>query len=226
MSRLRVSFPDAFFWTRVAHTVRVDTGLPQRVVYAMLPMFERCLAIIPEKNVSMPASLDQVWHAALLETREYAALCAHLGHPEGIPHSTAGASDFPEELEYRRRNLAQMYAKRYDEALPAELFYPEELPLLGIRRQPARACKRAKYAEKPTHQLFVKGFTGKTMVFHVTDDVRGLDLKQMVYKKIGISVCKQRLIFAGKQLDDKRLLLTYGIDKESTIHLVLRLTGC
>ncbi|KAF5357706.1 hypothetical protein D9758_007533 [Tetrapyrgos nigripes] len=74
-------------------------------------------------------------------------------------------------------------------------------------------------------QIFVRNLNGKTMAVMVNLSGTVDQLQEQVYQKTLIPASEQRLLYAGKQLEPGRLLSDYGILKESTLHLVLRLRG-
>ena len=81
-------------------------------------------------------------------------------------------------------------------------------------------------SEKKYMQLFVKLLDGKTKTFETCPDGTIEQFKKLIEASVGMPVEQQRLICAGMQLEDGRTFSDYNIQKESTLHMVLRLRGC
>lgn len=82
--------------------------------------------------------------------------------------------------------------------------------------------------EKPkdeSFQIFLKTLAGTTKTITVNSSQTIEELKQIVEETTGNPTSQQRLVFAGRQIEDDRTLKDYNIQSESTIHMVLRLRG-
>lgn len=71
----------------------------------------------------------------------------------------------------------------------------------------------------------MKTLTGQTIILQAELSSRIYDLKIAIENTDGIHRTRQRLIFAGRQLEDNRMLSDYNIQEGSTLHLIMRLAG-
>lgn len=73
--------------------------------------------------------------------------------------------------------------------------------------------------------IFVKTLTGRTITIPVTLSETIYEIKQKIETKVDIPAEEQRLVYAGKQLEDGRTLRDYQVEENATLHLALRIRG-
>lgn len=74
--------------------------------------------------------------------------------------------------------------------------------------------------------LLVHTLTGKRLIISFEQSETVEHLKARIQDKVGMAPKDQRLVFAGKQLEDNKTLADYNMTSGSSIHIVLRLRGC
>ena len=90
---------------------------------------------------------------------------------------------------------------------------------------PSQSIIEAYFYNNDGFQLFVKTLTGKTITLSAQPYYKVIYIKEMIKLREGIPMDEQRLVFSGIALEDNRTIAYFDIQKESTIHLVLRLRG-
>ena len=174
--------------------------------------------------------MDDMWHAAILNTSFYASLQTKLGltihhRPSGATEADAGARA------ERLVNLTNVYRMRYDEepiGLNVEPSKEEATIEVPVNNDPISIVALSSIGRSRKTRLIVRPMTTVE------------ELVELIYDTEGTPPLQQRLIFNGMQMKSgygvcldhnpfvplNKPLWSYGIVCDSVVHIVLRLTGC
>ncbi len=188
------------------------------------------------KLLSPPPLVDLVWHTHILDTAGYTLFCTIVGG-QLVHHNPNGGLDAAAQAERYRRTY-EAYKASFN-MVPDPKFWPAptEDAVTPPPPPPPPPKKRKANEDNDTMTVFVKTLTGKTISLHLPRSATVRDAVKEVERVDNISVDLQRLIFGGRQItpfmtdrkaraDWLKPLASYGIQHESTIHLVLRMGGC
>jgi hypothetical protein len=196
--------------------------------------------------------VDFMWHAAILDTVAYAALQKEVGMTiHHRPASLNPTPEEETQATQRRQRFANVYRIRFQEATPdsADMvrFFADKFRGCSKANTPSVAVPPALptptlfIAVEPTlptpptrspteMQIFVKDLTARTHTLNVEPGTLISMLRLLIHAATGVTPDHQRIVWAGQQIEDSEFhthkphtLASYNIQRESTLHLVLRL---
>ena len=168
-------------------------------------------------KISPSPLMDDMWHAAILDTSFYASLQTKLGltihhRPSGAMEADAGARA------ERLVNLTNVYRLRYD-----------EVPI-GLNVEPSKEAATIEMGSVPVNDdpiSIVASYHGRETRFIVRPRTTVEELVELINNAEGISPRRMRLSFNGTQMESAYdPLWSYGIVCDSVVDIVERLTGC
>lgn len=161
--------------------------------------------------------MDELWHAAILDTQLYATLQAALGLL--LHHRPSGASHQESESRGQRLIAMKIIYRKFFLSDPLEPASSEP-----ASSKPSRTMLTGPY--EPPMTILVSTREGATLRIIASGSTTIDDVKITLQELQTRAPNQMRLIFAGTQLEDHRSLSYYGIGDRDTLHLILRLWGC
>jgi len=185
-------------------------------------------AMLQERKVQIESAfkpsddMDAVWHAHILDTSSYIDTCRLiLGNGGYIHHNPYSGKN--QEVKQACRKMSVAVFKQIFGVDPKQGWGLRESHEDYVNRL---SSKKRRRVSDNAFDVFVKTLESKTLTLKVDHETLVEDVKLMLQDAGEAPVDMQRLIFAGKQLEDGRTMRYYDIKYPSTLHLVQRLRGC
>ena len=237
---------EAFDWKPLTDLVEKKKNCDNMQAVAIVEEFKKFIFIkfidndYDAKSYSPSFIIDEIWHLFLLFPKDYSRLCSEvLGSGELLDHNPLATSDSDQNTRYQ--NTLKRYELLFKESPPSA--YWDDNVVDSFSANHSSSSDIAEYTSKrdqlklessssypSTHffsmQIFYKNTIGIDFALNVSPSDSILYIKQLIERIDGSPICVQRLIYAGRQLEDDRTLSDYNVRPEATLQLVLRLRGC